>query len=43
MGVEMMTTTASRLSDGELVAEVARLAGCEREASASRVAPLAER
>jgi hypothetical protein len=38
----MTTTTASRLSDGELVAEVARLAGCEREASASLVAHLAE-
>ncbi len=38
----MTTTIPSRLSDGELVAEVARLAGCEREASASLVAHLAE-
>ena len=38
----MTTPIPSRLSDGELVAEVARLAGCEREASASLVAHLAE-
>src|SRR5713101_5342015 len=43
-GWELIMTTPipSRLSDGELVAEVARLAGCEREASASLVAHLAE-
>ncbi|PYQ55532.1 MAG: hypothetical protein DMF78_01700 [Acidobacteria bacterium] len=39
----MTTTIPSRLSDGALVAEVPRLAGCEREASASLVAHLAER
>ncbi len=38
----MTTTIPSRLSDDELVAEVARLAGSEREASASLVAYLAE-
>ncbi len=38
----MTTTIPPRLSDGELVAEVARLARCEREASASLVAHLAE-
>src|SRR6266446_6024177 len=42
IGVDMTTTIPSRLSDGELVAEVARLAGSEREASASLVAYLAE-
>src|SRR6476660_821101 len=31
-----------RLSDGELVAEVTRLAGCERHATARLVAALAE-
>jgi len=38
----MTTTNPSCLSDGELVAEVARLAGCEREATASLIAHLAE-
>ena len=38
----MTTVIPSRLSDGELVAEVARLAGCEREATASLIAHLAE-
>ena len=31
-----------RLSDGELVTEVARLAGCERHATAQLIAALAE-
>jgi hypothetical protein len=38
----MNTTIPSRLSDRELEAEVARLAGCEREATASLIAHLAE-
>jgi hypothetical protein len=38
----MTTPIPSRLSDGELVAEVARLVGCERDATASLVAHLAE-
>jgi hypothetical protein len=38
----MDSTTPSRLSDRDLEAEVARLAGCEREATASLIAHLAE-
>jgi hypothetical protein len=38
----MTTVIPSCLSDGELVAEVARLAGCEREATTSLIAHLAE-
>ena len=38
----MNTTIPSRLSDRELEAEVARLAGCEREATASLITHLAE-
>ena len=38
----MNTMIASRLSDDELVTEVTRLAGCEREATASLIASLAE-
>ena len=38
----MNTTIPSRLSDRELEAEVSRLAGCEREATASLIAHLAE-
>src|SRR6266446_8645403 len=38
----MNTTIPSRLSDRELEAEVARLAGCERDATASLIAHLAE-
>src|SRR5713226_7032283 len=38
----MNVTIPSRLSDRELEAEVARLAGCEREATASLIASLAE-
>src|SRR5713226_1801228 len=38
----MSTTIPSRLSDRDLVAEVARLAGCERDATASLIAHLAE-
>src|SRR6266436_5396441 len=38
----MTTVIPSRLSDGELVEEVARLAGCERGATASLIAGLAE-
>ena len=38
----MNVTIPSRLSDRELEAEVARLAGCEREATASLIAHLAE-
>jgi len=38
----MNVTIPSRLSDRDLEAEVARLAGCEREATASLIAHLAE-
>jgi len=38
----MNVTIPSRLSDRELEAEVSRLAGCEREATASLIAHLAE-
>src|SRR6188474_3045282 len=41
-GMSMTNTTPSRLSDRELEAEVARLARCERESTASLIAHLAE-
>ena len=42
LSIHMKITTPSRLSDTELVAELSRLARCEREATVSLIVHLAE-